>query len=71
MGKRKTFEHGEAVEVVPEAIGRRRGAPRPEDWKPATYRHRGKDEMEGWHFVTCGYQNVHVPARRIRGLEER
>lgn len=69
--KRKTFTEGEAVEVVPEPSGYRRRKLRPEDWRPATYRHAGRDEMAGWHFVTCGAQRIHVPTRRIRKLEDR
>lgn len=63
---RKTFAPGQAVEIVPDTLKRRRGGILPEDWRPATYRHRGKYEMEGWHFVTYGSQRIHVPARRIR-----
>lgn len=70
MSNRKTFTAGQPVEVIPEALGRRRDKPQPADWQLATYRHPGRDEMEGWHFVTVGARNVHVPARRIRPVSQ-
>jgi hypothetical protein len=63
---RKTFAEGEAVEVVPDSLGRR-GSAAPEDWRPATYELAMTGALAGWHRVRINAMETRlVPNRRIR-----
>jgi hypothetical protein len=59
---RKTFTRDEAVEVIPDSLGRR-GRPMASDWQPAVY---VRTAGQRWHYVKIGLDERMVPLRRIR-----